>query len=110
MSESKQILVLTPIYPASDISKGWTPVVHYFAREWVRMGHRVLVVNYQARFPNLYYRLARPIKKTISSKLGFTIMSKGVDERKYEIEGVPVYRICLKKLRNSFLIFQILRM
>ena len=34
----KQILVLTNVYPAPDIPKGYTPVVHYFVREWVNMG------------------------------------------------------------------------
>lgn len=46
MNEVKNILVLTSIYPADDIPKGWTPVVHYFTKEWVKLGHRVLVVNY----------------------------------------------------------------
>lgn len=34
----KRILVLTPVYPAQDIPKTDTPVVHYFTREWVKMG------------------------------------------------------------------------
>ena len=54
MSEVKNILVLTSIYPADDIPKGWTPVVHYFTKEWVKQGHRVLVVNYQADRPVPY--------------------------------------------------------
>ena len=53
--EKKQILVLTPIYPADDIPKGWTPVVHYFAREWVKQGYEVHVINYVANFPRLLY-------------------------------------------------------
>lgn len=99
MIEVKNILVLTSIYPADDIPKGWTPVVHYFTREWVKQGHRVLVVNYQARFPKLYYKVAGLFQKKITSKVGYTVMTSAVDDKHYEIEGVPVYRICLKKLK-----------
>lgn len=34
----KRILVLTPVYPAQDIPKTDTPVVHYFTRELVKKG------------------------------------------------------------------------
>lgn len=99
MSEAKIILVLTSIYPADDIPKGWTPVVHYFTREWVKQGHRVLVVNYQARFPKLYYMVAGLFQRKISSKVGYTVMTSAVDDKHYEVDGVPVYRICLNKLK-----------
>lgn len=93
----KRILVLTPIYPGDDIPKGWTPVVHYFAREWAKQGHRVLVVNYQARFPKVLYWFARLLKGRITSKVGFTVPHRAVTDRKYQMEGVDVYRMCLKK-------------
>lgn len=99
MSDAKNILVLTSIYPADDIPKGWTPVVHYFTREWVKQGHRVLVINYQARFPDLYYIVAGLFQKKITSKVGYTVMTSAVDDKRYEIDSVPVYRICLKKLK-----------
>ena len=80
MSKVKNILVLTSIYPADDIPKGWTPVVHYFTKEWVKQGHRVLVVNYQARFPKLYYMVAGLFQRKISSKVGYTVMTSAVDD------------------------------
>lgn len=83
MSEVKNILVLTSIYPADDIPKGWTPVVHYFTKEWVKQGHRVLVVNYQARFPKLYYVVAGLFQRKISSKVGYTVMTSAVDDKHY---------------------------
>ena len=97
LQEKKRILVLTPIYPADDIPKGWTPVVHYFTREWVKQGHRVLVVNYQAKFPKVFYWLARLLKGRITSKVGYTVPTMAVTDRKYQMEGVDVYRVCLKK-------------
>ena len=99
IQEAKSILVLTPIYPADDIPKGCTPVVHYFTREWVKQGHNVLVVNYQARFPLMYYRVASILKERIISKVGYTVLTSPVDDRVYQIEDVNVYRICLKKLK-----------
>jgi hypothetical protein len=35
-----KILVLTSIYPADDVPKEWTPIVHYFTREWVKTAMR----------------------------------------------------------------------
>ena len=51
----KRILVLTPVYPAQDIPETYTPVVHYFIREWVKMGYDVRVVHYVANFPHLLF-------------------------------------------------------
>ena len=56
-------------------------------------------MNYQARFPGLYYKVAGLLKGKITSKVGYTVMTEAVDDRKYEIDGVSVYRICLKKLK-----------
>ena len=41
------ILLLTTIYPepSSYGIEGDTNVVHYFAREWVKLGHRVVVLH-----------------------------------------------------------------
>ena len=33
-----KIFVLTPIYATTTSMQGATPVVHYFTREWVKMG------------------------------------------------------------------------
>lgn len=99
LHSKRQILVLTPIYPADDIPKGWTPVVHYFTREWVKMGHEVHVINYVANFPKPVYWLSRFFEKRISSKVGYTIRTTTLQDKQYELEGVHVYRIMLKKAR-----------
>ena len=39
-----RITILTPIYATTTEGAGATPVVHYFAREWVKMGHEVTVL------------------------------------------------------------------
>ena len=43
----KKILVLTNVYSAPDIPKGYTPIVHYYTREWEKMGYDVKVINYE---------------------------------------------------------------
>ena len=49
----KKILVITNIYPAPDLEKEDTPVVHFFAREWIKMGYNVRVIHYPTNFPKI---------------------------------------------------------
>lgn len=94
----KHILVMTPVYPADDIPKGWTPVVHYFAREWVKQGYEVHVINYVANFPRPLYWLSSLFKNRLSSKAGFTVRTTILKDCEYELEGVHVYRVMLCKM------------
>ena len=57
----KRVLVVTPVYPADDIPKTDTPVVHYFTREWVKMGYEVKVIHCVTNFPNIFYYLIKEI-------------------------------------------------
>ena len=34
-----KLFVITPIYATTTEGDGATPLVHYFAQEWVKMGH-----------------------------------------------------------------------
>jgi len=38
----KNIIVLSPIYSSEDGIKELTPVVHYFAKEWAKLGYNGL--------------------------------------------------------------------
>ena len=100
----KNILVLTNIYPAPDIEKVNTPVVHYFTREWVKMGYNVRVINYPANFPKILMWGAAVFKNQLSSKLGATIRTYQVSEREYELEKVIIKRIPLlkRKLHGAY--------
>lgn len=99
LQTKQQILVLTPIYPGDDIPKGWTPVVHYFAREWVKQGHEVHVVNYVANFPQPFYWMASLFRKKLTSKVGYTVRTTTLSDSVYELEGVNVCRIMMRKLK-----------
>ncbi len=94
-----KILVLTSIYPADDVPNEWTPIVHYFTREWVKYGDEVRVVNYVSRFPNVAYGIARLFKDRISSKEGFVIGDQPLLQREYELDGVNVFRVPLNKIK-----------
>lgn len=92
------ILLITPIYPGPGIPKTDTPVVHYFAREWVKEGHKVRVFFIPAVFPAIYYKAASLIKDHLSSRAGFGVRTEKPLDMEYVIDGVPVVRIGQKKL------------
>lgn len=89
--------MLTPIYPANDIPKTFTPVVHYFTTKWKEMGYNVIVINYVSNFPRIYYKLASPFLSVLSSKLGFVICDHIIDDKEYVQDGISVKRICMRK-------------
>ena len=98
------ILVLTNIYPADDLEQENTPIVHYFVREWIKMGVGVRVVHYPANFPKLMMWGASVFKSYLSSKLGTTIRTKQAAEKEYELDSVKIKRIPLlkHKLHGAF--------
>ena len=49
-----KILVLSSEYP-NKMSKYDTPVVHYYTKEWVALGHQVKVIHYRSVFPRVFY-------------------------------------------------------
>lgn len=107
-----KILVLTSIYPQPDDIKsaGVTPVVHYFAKEWVKMGHKVVVVHNANRFILPFYMIPSKIVQNLNSKLGMVAPNKKQRKRlSNELEGIKIYRIPITKLipRGKFFNFQI---
>jgi len=80
----------------------YTPVVHYFTREWVRMGHRVIVVNLSSYFPWIFYHLPRFVKtwavNHFQTVLPETPLNKAID---FEYDGVSVVRVPVYKTKPS---------
>ena len=93
----KRVLLLTPIYPAVDLPSKNTPVVHYFTKEWIKMGYEVVVIHYIVNFPKIIRILAKPFHKFLESKLSAIINLNDVSAAEYSIEGVKVKRIPLCK-------------
>lgn len=94
-----KIFILSSVYPSKSSPKGTTPVVHYFAKEWVCSGNKVRVVHITACFPKLYYVIVRPFKKLIDSGLGHLIPLMVPIEYEEEREGVIISHINLKKIK-----------
>lgn len=65
-----KIYVVTPIYPADTNSTAFTPLVHYFTREWVKQGNEVTVFHLCADYPSLFYLFARKFNRVLDAKLG----------------------------------------
>ena len=100
MKEIKNILVLTPLYPAKDLPKENTPVVHYFTRQWVKEGYNVVVIHYPYNFPKLVLNLVKPFLGRIKQYFGMAVLrTTYLKETEYELEGVRVKRIPLKKTK-----------
>jgi len=95
----KRILVLTSIYPSSDATKGTTPVVHYFCKEWVKQGHEVIVIHNDNKYLLIFYFLSNFVKNYITSKFGVifpnTKMRKSSDVLR---DNVKVFRRPILKL------------
>lgn len=95
---NKRILVLTPIYPGKDIIKEFTPVVHYFTKEWVNEGHQVRVIHNQAYYPLFFYGLARIFTKLIASITGTNVPVRRLKYKyKYILDGIKVSRLPMYK-------------
>lgn len=94
------ILVLTSEYPGNfkDPNNNITPVVHYFAREWVKQGHNVIVIHNAHRFPYIIHALPKTIKDDFTLKHGFSIMGTDyIRKDAFELEGVRVWRLPIVK-------------
>ncbi|RGS29895.1 glycosyltransferase [Bacteroides cellulosilyticus] len=92
------ILLLSTIYPLPSKGNRGTSVCHYFAKEWVKEGHNVRVVHYQAVYPFFFYWAARVAQNLIATKTGAVVYTKRDRGAQYEWDGVQVLRIPLFKL------------
>jgi glycosyltransferase involved in cell wall biosynthesis len=99
----KKILVLTSIYPGNEVAETFTPVVHYFTKEWVKMNCEVLVIHNLAYYPNFFYLLASFFSSIIASITGTNIPNKRLNkELYYQLDGVSVFRLPIFKILPMF--------
>lgn len=93
-----KIVLVTPIYAVTTQGSAATPVVHYFTREWARMGHSVKVFNFVPRFPRFYYFIARLFQHQLNTRLGMLVPTDWPEDQEYEADGVSV---CCRGLKKS---------
>ena len=94
------ILLMTTVYPRDDASKVTTAtkVIHYFAAEWKKQGHNVMVINNVNRLPMLIYYFPRVLRDIVKTKTGYEIPDvKMTKQRDYEYEGISVVRLPIFK-------------
>lgn len=75
-----------------------TKVCHFFAQEWMKMGHNVRVIHYQAVYPRPFYWAAKLMRNFLAAKTGAVIYTERDSKvLQYDMDGVPVTRIPLFK-------------
>lgn len=92
------ILLISTIYPMPGPENHGTKVCHFFAQEWMKMGHNVRVVHYQAVYPRPFYWAAKLMRNFLAAKTGAVIYThRDSKVLHYDMDGVPVTRIPLYK-------------
>lgn len=103
---NKKIYILTAVYPSKYSSVGTTPIVHYFAREWVKLGYDIHVFHIESCFPRIYYSVAKLFRGRISSLVGCDIAT--IEPKPYEeiSDGVAITHLTVKKVYPHTIISQ----
>lgn len=94
------ILVITQMYSQPDDvgDNKPTKTVNYFAREWVSMGHNVLVMHCPSKFPLICYLLPRYFLDRVSGRVSTMTPSKSSRKILYNTEnGIIVFRLPMFK-------------
>lgn len=101
-----KILLISSIYPIPNIPVlGGTSVCHYFAKEWIKQGHEVMVINTYTVYHPLLHMLSKKLEKVLVSRYAASINSTRFKSiYNYEIDGVKVALIPTYKIlpRLSF--------
>lgn len=91
-----KILLISTMYP-TPLRPG-TKVCHYFAREWVKMGHEVLVIHYRSMFPRIYTDMAHLFPKLAYRYVGNHVeMDRNMNVVQHREESILVYSIPIFK-------------
>lgn len=76
-----------------------TPVIHYFVKEWIKLGYNVKVIRTLSLFPKIYYIIGKYIMTFLSKKEGIAMAREHFDYNGiYKHEGVEVFNLSMKKI------------
>lgn len=94
------ILVLASEYPyEKDTNADRTKVVGYFAKEWVKQGHRVIAIVDSSTFPAAYYAIGDRVKGLVSKTFDVSRTPDRLWTRRFTYDefGVHVENIPITK-------------
>lgn len=94
-----KLFVLTPIYATTTHQQGATPVVHYFTREWVKMGHEVKVFILVHKYPRPFYWISKHFQHQLNTRLGMLVPTHYPVDGDYVAEGVSICKRSIKKVK-----------
>lgn len=101
-----KLLILTSEYPNPN-STFDTPVVHYYTKEWVKLGHEVRVIHFRSVFPSFFYFFSKTFK-TIVKRIFQTDFVPAVRLNKrveYDYDGINVISQPIFKIFPHFKFF-----
>lgn len=76
-----------------------TPVVHYYAKEWAKAGHDVLVIHNANKFILPVYLLPKSLKRKINSIMGIGLPEYSQRKKLFRIaDGVNIVRLPILKM------------
>lgn len=95
------ILVITQMYSQPDDvgDNKPTKTVNYFVKEWVAMGHKVIVMHCPSKFPLILYMLPKVVKERVAGKISTMVPPiKSRKDLEREENGAKVYRLPMLKV------------
>jgi glycosyltransferase involved in cell wall biosynthesis len=105
--KSFNILILTSEYPNPN-SAFDTPVVHYYAKEWAKLGHEVRVVHFRSIFPSFFYFFSKTFKTLLQNifQTDFVPVSRLNERVEFFREGIAVISQPIFKIFPHFKFFK----
>ncbi len=95
------ILVISQMYSQPDDvgDNKPTKTVNYFVKEWVALGHEVIVIHCPSKFPMILYKLPKVVKERFAGRI--STMVPPIESRKElvrEENGAKIYRLPMLKV------------
>jgi glycosyltransferase involved in cell wall biosynthesis len=102
-----KILLLTSEYPNPNSTYD-TPVVHYYAKEWTKLGHELRVIHFRSVFPRVFYFFAKILNRFFKKifKTDFVPVSRLNERVEFFHEGITVISQPIFKIFPHFKFFK----
>ncbi|MBP9988941.1 MAG: hypothetical protein KBT46_05520, partial [Ruminococcus sp.] len=103
------LLMTTSMKQPDDRDASKTDVVFYFAQEWAKAGHRVVVIHNEAKFPYILYKLPMSIYKKAFGTRSVNLPSVASRKKlRRQQDGVEILRLPMRKFipHSSYAEFQ----